>query len=35
LKKKMTAGEFEAWSRHASELRDRPVQTPGGGFDFV
>ena len=23
MKKKMTAGEFEAWSRHASELRDR------------
>ena len=25
MKKKMTAGEFEAWSRHASELRDRAV----------
>ena len=23
MKKKMTAAEFEAWSRHASELRDR------------
>ncbi len=26
MKKKMTAGEFEAWSRMASELRDRAVQ---------
>ena len=25
MKKKMTAGEFEAWSRMASELRDRAV----------
>jgi hypothetical protein len=23
MKKKMTVGEFEAWSRHASELHDR------------
>ncbi len=26
MKKKMTAGEFEAWSRMASELRDRAAQ---------
>ena len=26
MKKKMTAGEFEAWSRLASELRDRAAE---------